>query len=148
MSMNLEKLVAVSGTSGVFQLVATKNNGLILENIDTKKRNFYSSRTYNFTPLESLSVYVTDSVDETIELGGVFSKMQEQLETNPPVSSKADAEATKTYFAQILPDYDRDKVYLSDMKKIIKWFVFLQERNLLKPKTTEVDAEASVEIVE
>ena len=76
--------------------------------------------------------------------------MKEQLADNPPPSEKADSPALRKYFALVLPDFDRDRVHISDIKKVIKWFTFLNARDLLKeaveaPKTEGVAEETVVE---
>ncbi|MFT5833175.1 MAG: hypothetical protein ACI97N_000802 [Cognaticolwellia sp.] len=154
MSMNLEKLVAVSTVSSVMSLVSTKKSGLFLEDFDTKKIRFFSSRKYNFTPLESISIYV-ESDNETLPLGDVFTKMKAQLEENPLVSAKASSDEIKAYFEKVLPIYDKEQVYLSDIKKLIKWFDYLNARDLLQPKTEEelaaevaADLEAKADVEE
>ncbi len=133
--MNLEKLVAVSGISGIYKMVANRKNGLVLENIDTQKKNFYTSRRHQFTPLESISIYTYG--EETVELKEVFQQIKEQQEENPIVSHKADAEDLRGYFEKILPNYDREKVYISDIKRLIKWYNFLEERGLLEATEEE-----------
>lgn len=153
MTMDMEKLVAVSGVSSVMKLVSTKKNGLFLEDFDSKKIRFYSSRKYNFTPLESISIYV-EADDDTIPLGEVLGKMKEQSEDNPPADVKASSDDLKAYFEQVLPSYNREQVYVSDIKKIIKWFNYLNERDLLveKVESDEADVDAvgdvDVEVVE
>ena len=136
--MDLSNLVAVSGLSGIFKMASNRKNGLILENIDTGKKKFYSSRKHQFTPLESISIY---TYGETVELTDVFGSMRDQVEENPPVSHKSDNEVLRTYFESVLPDFDREKVYVSDIKRIIKWFNFLIERDLLEDKPEEVSNE-------
>jgi spore coat protein CotF len=151
--MDMEKLVAVSGVSSVMKLVSTKKNGLFLEDFDTKKIRFYSSRKYNFTPLESISIYV-EADDDTIPLGDVLGKMKEQSDENPPADVKSSSDDLKAYFEQVLPSYNREQVYVSDIKKIIKWFNYLSERDLLveKVESDETNVEAvgdvDVEVVE
>ena len=153
MTMDMEKLVAVSGVSSVMKLVSTKKNGLFLEDFDTKKIRFYSSRKYNFTPLESISIYV-EADDDTIPLGDVLGKMKEQSDENPPADVKSSSDDLKAYFEQVLPSYNREQVYVSDIKKIIKWFNYLSERDLLveKVESDEANVEAvsdvDVEVVE
>lgn len=154
--MDMDKLVAVSGTSSVMKLVSTKKAGLFLENFDTQKTRFYSSRKYNFTPLESISIYIDDyqSDDDTVLLGEVLGTMKEQLAENPPVSVKGSSNDIKAYFEKILPKYDREQVYVSDIKKVIKWFEYLNARDLLVEKVEEEateeigDEDVSIEIVE
>ena len=130
--MNLEKLVAISGRSGIFKMAANRQNGLIVQDLDNGKKFFAPSRKHQFTPLESISIYTNDQ-ESTAELKHVFNSMLEQLESNPPVAVKSNSNEIKHYFTQILPDFDQDKVLVSDIKKLIKWFNFLNERQLLKP---------------
>ena len=151
MIMDMEKLVAVSGVSSVMKLVSTKKNGLFLEDFDSKKIRFYTSRKYNFTPLESISVYV-ESDEETIPLGEVLGKMKTQMDENPPLDLNASSDELKAYFETILPSYNKEQVYVSDIKKIIKWFSYLNERDLLVEKVaaeaTDVDGDVDVEVLE
>lgn len=140
--MNLEKLVAVSGRSGIYKMAANRPNGLIIEDLDTGKKVFAPSRRHQFTPLESISIY-TETEEATVELKTVFVNMLTQLEENPLVNTKASSKEIKDYFATVLPEYDRDKVLVSDIKKLVKWFAFLNSRNLLElPSEEEVAAEA------
>lgn len=142
--MNLEDFVAVSGLPGVFKMAANRSNGLIVEDLDTKKRKFVSARKHQFTPLASIGIYTQD---DTEELNVIFKTMLEKLESTPPVPHNSDPATVITYFKAILPDYDEDRVYLSDMKKVIKWFNYLQARNLLSledPKT-ETEEELAAE---
>ena len=149
MIMDMEKLVAVSGVSSVMKLVSTKKNGLFLEDFDSKKIRFYTSRKYNFTPLESISVYV-ESDEETVPLGEVLGKMKAQMDENPPLDLNASSDELKAYFEKILPSYNKEQVYVSDIKKIIKWFNFLNERDLLVEKvaTDAAEGDVDVEVVE
>ncbi len=132
--MNLEKLVAVSGLSGIYKMAANRKNGLIIEDLDTGKKRFAPSRKHQFTPLESIAIY-TDTDSKQLSL--VFQSMLDQMEDNPPVAHTAPPAEIKEYFSDILPDYDPDRVHLSDMKKVIKWFVFLNEKGLLIEEAPE-----------
>lgn len=125
--MNLENLVAITGKSGIFKMLTNKNNGMIAENLDTHKKGFFSTRSYQFTPLESISVYTTDE-EGGAELKKVFTNM---LNAGDTPDKKASAEDLRAYFGEVLPEHDRDQVHISDIKKIIKWFNFLNERDLL-----------------
>jgi len=127
--MNLEKFVAVSGLPGIHKIIADRNNGLIVEDLDSGKRRFVPARSYQFTPLGTIGIYTDDG--ETTELANVFRSMLEKTTELPPPGPDAKPEDLQAYFAVILPNYDRDKVRTGDMKKAIKWFVFLNERQLL-----------------
>ena len=136
--MKLDNLIAVSGLPGIYRMAANRSNGLIIEDVKTEKRRFASSRKHQFTPLESIAIY-TDDGDST-ELKNVFRNMQQQLEDNPPPEGSASAEDLQEYFADVLPNYDRDRVFNGDIKKLIKWFNYLQDSGLLSD-TEDVSAE-------
>lgn len=143
--MKIDEFVAVSGMAGLYKLVANRSNGLIVENLDNGKRKFAPARKHDFTPLASIGVY-TD--DDTTALTNVFRAMLEQLEGNPPPALSVSADELGEYFAKILPDYDRDRVRQSDIKKIIKWFNFLHERQLLNLVDLKEEEEAGEEAEE
>lgn len=126
--MNLEKLVAVSGMPGLYRMAANRSNGLIVEDLLSGKLKFASTRKHQFTPLESIGIYTDDG--DTVELKVVFGNMLEQFSENPPVDAGSDSQTLFAYFATILPSFDRDRVHTGDVKKVIRWFSFLQENSL------------------
>ena len=128
--MSLEKLVVVGGIAGVHRVAANRSNGLIIEDLDTGKKRFAPSRKHQFTPLESITIYTEDD-DETLELYKVFQNMFAKLAEVPLIEVNAANDDLKAYFATIIPNYDRDRVYIGDMKKIVKWFKFLNDRSLI-----------------
>ena len=140
--VDVKSFVAVGGIGGVQKLIAVRSNGLIIENLDTKVRKFVPVRSHEFSPFETVSVYTDDN--DTVQLAEVLTNMRDQFTDNPPPAEKADSATLRAYFAAILPNFDRDRVHVSDIKKAIKWFSFLQIRDLLKDK---VEAE-SEEITE
>ena len=145
--MSLEKLIAVSGKGGIFKMIGNRSNGLVLQELDSNKRFFASSRLHQFTPLESISIHTEDygGDDETVSLAQVFINMLEKQETTPPVSTKASGREIRTYFNEILPNHDKDKVMLSDVKKIVKWFNFLNTKGLISVESLEAAAVAAEE---
>ncbi len=126
--MKLDKIVAVSGMSGLYNIVASRTNGIVVGDMDTGKTRFCSVRKHQFTPLETVSIYTQL---DTVPLKDVFTNMRDKAETIPPVSIKGSSGDIEAYFAQILPDYDDERVHVSDMRKIIKWYMFLDQRQLL-----------------
>ena len=99
------------------------------------KKRFASARKHQFTPLESIAIY-TDDGDST-PIDQVFQKMLDQLEDNPPVPPGAKSDELHEYFADVLPNYDRDRVYTGDIKKVIKWFSFLNAQGFLTSSEEE-----------
>lgn len=132
--MLIDKMVAVSGLPGLFKLVATKSNGLLVSDPDTGKTRFCSVRTHQFTPLQTVAIY-TDQ--DTIDIKSVFKNMNDLSENHPVPNPNAPQQELKSYFSIIIPDYDRDRVYHSDMKKVIKWFLFIKERGMIEELYTE-----------
>jgi hypothetical protein len=143
--MNLEKFVVVSGLPGVYRLIANRPNGLVIEDIDTRQTKFASSRQHQFTPLATVGVY--SLLEEgTVEVKTVFKTMLEKIEELPLANPNAPKAELMEYFSKILPDYDPARVFPSHVSKILKWFSFLNERNLLSQEeeaTTEDTAENS-----
>ena len=133
--MNLEPYIAVSGEGGLFQLKATRSNGLVLENLDSiGKSNFYSTRKHQFTPLGTVAIY---TLEDSMPLVDIYKTILAKMADLPPVSVKSERHVIEEYFDQILPDYDEDKVSIKDMKKVIKWFMKLHEHNLLTSSNSE-----------
>jgi hypothetical protein len=132
--MRLKNMIAVSGHPTLMTLVSTRNNGLILKDPSTGKTNFFSVRSHQFTPLETVGIY---TMTDTVELKDVFRIMLEKLSNNPPCAPKSPNPELMAYFATILPDFDRDRVYPGDVKKVIKWFNSLNELGLLNPGDEE-----------
>jgi len=136
--MNIDEFVAVSGKAEIFKLASSKTNGLLLEDIDNGKTKFYPVRKHQFTPLGSVSIY---TLEDTEPLKDIFLKMKEmENKLSVPVYN-ADKMVLLEYFENILPDYDEDKVYPSDIKKVIKWFTFLNDRGLIVPEIKSSEEE-------
>src|ERR1700689_4430829 len=127
--MEYREIVAVTGLSGLYQLLTTKSDGAIVRNVADKSTKFISARQHNVTPLESIEVYTTG---DNVRLQHVFQKMQEHEATIPLADAKsADNTAIKGYFKSIFPEFDEDRVYVSDMKKMLKWYELLKSNDLL-----------------
>jgi hypothetical protein len=123
--MKLKDIVAVSGMPGLYKMIASRDNGIIVEDFDTGKRTFASVRKYQFTPLETVGIYTYKDVED---LTKVFKTMKDGDVPIPDVN--APGAELHTFFRKIVKDYDEDRVYLGDIKKVIKWYGFLKERNL------------------
>jgi hypothetical protein len=142
--MNLENLVAIAGMPGIYRVITNKGNGIIVEDVKDKKRQFVSGRQGAVTPLETIFIYIDDAEEESTPLKNIYSSMLNQQTTTPPPTAKADDKAIKSYFHTVCPNLDRERVYVSDMKKMLKWFHFLNELNLLSlEETAEAEKEKS-----
>jgi hypothetical protein len=132
--MNLKNIIAVSGIPGLLELVSSKSNGLLLMDPIKKTTKFYSIRLHQFTPLETIAIY---TMTDTVELKDVFLKMME----NEPVglNTKSTNAELMSYMETLLPEYDRDKVFPRDVKKLVKWYEFSKEMGYLN-RTEEQSA--------
>lgn len=137
--MNLKEIVAVSGLGGLFKIHANRPDGLIVQGFDEDKSKFLSSRKFVFTPLEGITVY---TITDNIELTDIFLKMKESVNNNPiPDVKKASSNDLKNYFKSIVPDYDEDRVYVSDIKKLVKWYEILDKEGLVVATEPEEESE-------
>ncbi|MBK7938584.1 MAG: hypothetical protein IPJ82_16540 [Lewinellaceae bacterium] len=139
--MNLEKFLVVAGVPGVHKLVASRSNGLVIEDRNEGRTRFVPVRQQQVTPLATVAVY-TDTDEGTIPLVDVFRKMLDQLEAIPPVGPDATSTEFREYFSKILPEHDRDRVHINDIKKCIKWFTFMREKGIFEEAEREAAATA------
>ena len=136
--MEYREIVAVTGLGGLYQLLTTKSDGAIVRNVADKSTKFISARQHNVTPLESIEVYTTS---DNVRLHTVFQKMQEHEATIPLIDAKgADNNAIKSYFKSIFPEFDEERVYVSDMKKMLKWYEILKSDDLLHFEAQDAEA--------
>ena len=118
MKTDLSKILAVSGQSGLFLYISHARNGAIVEALADKKRTSVSM-TSKLTSLADISIY-TD--DEEVKLQQVFLNMKEVLGDADAPSAKSSPEELKALFEKALPAYDRDRFYVSHMKKVVEWY--------------------------
>lgn len=132
--MEYSKLVAVTGLPGLFELINSKTDGAIVRSVEDKSTRFVSSRIHNFSHLESIEVY---TIRDNVNLVDVFHAMEK---AGGQLPDEKDAAAVKKYFEKAYPDMDFERVYASDMKKMVKWFDILKNNNV-EIKLTEVPEE-------
>ncbi|HPT11803.1 MAG TPA: DUF5606 domain-containing protein [Bacteroidales bacterium] len=141
--MNLKDILSISGEGSLFKFIAQGKNAIIVENIETGKRVSVSGST-KVSALEEIAIFTTG---EEIQLSKVMDIIWEKENGGETISHKAADADLKKKFGEILPDYDKERVYLSDMKKLFQWYNFLQKRNMLI-KEEPVEAEKETESAE
>ncbi|HVM87360.1 MAG TPA: DUF5606 domain-containing protein [Puia sp.] len=132
--MEYNKIVAVTGLPGLFELLASKADGAIVRSLEDKSTKFVSSRIHNFSHLESIEVFTKR---ENVNLVEVLKAIEASKENLPDEKNN---DALKKYFNNVYPDMDFDRVYTSDLKKMIKWFGILRNNNV-ELKLSEASAE-------
>jgi len=122
--MEYNRIVAVTGLPGLYEIVSSKADGALVRSLDDKTTKFISSRVHNLSHLESIEIY---TVRDNVNLVEIFQAMEKSKAKLPDVK---DNKALKSYFEKVYPDMDFDRVYASDMKKMVKWFEVLTNNNV------------------
>ncbi len=139
--MDYNKIIAVTGFSELFELMASKSDGAILKSLNDKTSKFISSRVHQFTQLNTIEIYTTS---DNVNLVEIYNIMKVSKEALPDIK---DNTALINYFKKVYPEMDFERVYASDMKKVVKWFKQLSDNNIEFKIDEEVE-ENEVEVVE
>jgi len=123
MKTNLQKILSISGQPGLFLYISQASAGVVVESLTKKKRGIFGINS-RLTSLSDISIYTTE---EEIPLRKILERMHESLQENLAPDSKSTPEVLKEFFTEVLPDYDRDRFYLSHMKKVVEWYNTLKE---------------------
>jgi hypothetical protein len=139
----LKGILSISGQSGLFKMVAESKNNIIVESLETLKRMPVHS-TSKVSALEDIAIY-TENGD--VPLKDIFKLISDKENGGPAISPKSSGNELKAYFEMIVPEYDRDRVYISDIKKVLLWYNTLQQKELLDfSETEEENKEADSEV--
>ncbi len=122
--MEYNKLVSITGMGGLFELLSSKADGGVVRSLEDKTSKFVSTRLHSFSHLESVEIY---TVNENANLVDVLTAMKNSTEALPDAG---DAKAVKAYFEKVYPEIDFERVYGSDMKKMVKWYSQLVANNV------------------
>ncbi len=135
--IDLTGIIAITGQPGLFKIVAQSKNGIIVEGLTDKKRvNVYAST--KVSTLAEISMYTTGD-DKPIE--EIMTSIHTKENGGLAVDSKADDKAIEAYFAMVLPEYDKERVYVSNMRKLISWYNVMQASGSLKMKEETKEGE-------
>ena len=122
--MEYNRIVAVTGLPGLYEIVSSKTDGAIVRSLDDQTTKFISSRVHNLSHLESIEIY---TVRDNVNLVDIFNAMGNSKDALPDVK---DNKALKAYFEKVYPDMDQERVYASDKKKMVKWYEVLTKNNV------------------
>ena len=137
--MEYNKLISVTGFSGLFELVSSKTDGAIVKSLDDNTTKFVSSRMHQFSHLETIEVYTTD---ENVNLIEVFNAMNAAEQALP---QEKDNKAVRAYFEQVVPAMDFERVYSSDMKKMVRWFGVIKKHGIELKLTETPESDETAE---
>ena len=131
--MDLENIISIAGYSGLHKVVGSTKNGIVVESLEDGKR-MAAYASHKVSALEDISIYTET---EDVPLKDVFQKIYDLTKGKEEVSHKSSAKELKEFFGKALPGYDEDRVYVSDIKKVVRWYNILTEAGLLAPKKEE-----------
>ena len=135
--MEFSKIISVTGKPGLFQVISQSKNAIIAESLIDSKRLAINA-TQNVSLLENIAIY---TYEEDIPLQDVFTAMFEKTEGKEAISHKESGKKLAAFFAEVLPNYDDERVYTSNIKKVIQWFNLLVNSGFDFTKTEETSEE-------
>lgn len=142
--MDLKGILTVSGKPGLYQLVGQMNNGIIIESLtDGKRMPAYAS--HKVSALEDISIYTET---EEVPLGEIMDNIHAYVTGGGEIDASPKNDRVKELMSIALPDYDRERVYVSDMKKLFKWYLALEKAGLMVPSEEETEETPVVEDAE
>lgn len=137
----LKGILAISGEPGLYKMVSQAKNGIIVESIETQKR-IPAYATNKISSLEDIAIFTED---DEVPLKDIFLNIKTKSNGSEAISHKASNNEIKSLFKEILPNYDEDRVYVSDMKKVFRWYNILAKQDLLIETKEEEVVEEKVE---
>ena len=140
--MSLEKILAISGKPGLYEIVTQTRTGAVVESLLDKKRLTVGAHS-NISVLSEIAIY---TLTEEVPLKDVLRKVKDKENGLPTsISHKDGKDVLEEYFFEELPDYDVDRVYASDIKKVVQWYNLLQKNDLLNSLESEDESDISEE---
>ncbi len=139
--MDLSSIVSITGMPGLYKVISKTQNSLVVESLIDKKR-FPVFASHQTTSLEDISVFTTN---EDLPLKAVLKKIFEMENNGPAIDSKSDDKKLKEYFEKALPEYDKNRVYTSHIRKMISWYNLLQSLKMLEFKEEEAKEETPIQ---
>jgi len=139
--MELKDILAISGKPGLYQNIGQSKNGVIVESLIDAKR-FPAFAHERISSLAEISVFTTS---EDVELKKVFKKIFEKYEGKEAIDPKSGSDDLKAFMKEILPDYDEERVYTSDIKKMVSWYNLLVSKDMLEFPEEEPEASEETE---
>lgn len=142
--MALKDILAISGKGGLFKFISQGRNGIIVESLSDNRRSHIPA-TAKISALEDIAIFTEE---KELPLQDVFKVIIEKEDKGPAIDHKSKPDDLKKYMEEIVPDYDRDKVYVSDIKKLLNWYNILHELEMLDVVLQEDEEEKEGEEAE
>ena len=119
--MEYKDLASVSGKGGLYKIIKPTKSGVILESLDAKKSKLVAGVNHRISILDEISIYTTDQ-EESVPLTKILKKIHDEFEGDPGVDNSSTNEELRAFFNHVLPTHDEERVYPSDIKKVVSWY--------------------------
>lgn len=133
--MSLEKVLAISGKPGLYELLVQTRTGFVAESLADGKKSTVGLRN-NVSLLSEISIY---TYNDEVKLFEVFRNVAAKENNGEAISHKEDNPTLVAYFREVLPEFDEERVYVSDIKKVLNWYNILQKRGIIADAFTEAE---------
>ena len=140
-TIQLKDILAISGKGGLFKFIAQARNGIVVESLEEKKRHV-APATARVSSLEDIAIF---TLDEEVPLADIFYMIHEKSDGKETLSHKASSDELKSQFKELVPEYDEERVYVSDIKKVFQWYNLLHKHQLLEVIEKEEEEQAEGE---
>ena len=135
-TIKLKDILSISGKGGLYKFIAQARNGVVVESMDDQKRHV-APATARVSSLEDIAIFTQE---EEVPLADIFMKIYEKTDGKESVSHKASGDELKSSFEELVPDYDDERVYVSDIKKVFQWYNQLHACGMLEVIESEDEA--------
>lgn len=125
--MELSEIASISGKGGLFKVLKPGKSGVLLESLDATKTRIVANATQRLSLLSEISIYTTTK-EGTVPLEEVLKKINQEYKNDLGVDADSDGSELKAFLKSVLPAFDENRVYVSDIKKLVKWYGILQEQ--------------------
>lgn len=144
--MELKDIAAISGKSGLYKILKPTRSGVIVESMDVHKKKMVVGGNARVSVLKDVSIYTTDS-EGSMPLEEVLYKIKKEFGDDPGVESTSSSDELEAFMKHVLPNYDAERVYPSDMKKLVMWYHILQKEapEILEKKEETTEKKAKTE---
>jgi hypothetical protein len=140
--MEFNEITSITGKGGLFHMKVHRPDGMIVTSLSEGWTRLVSSRNHLFTPLKDIAIY-TES--DTVPLLDVLKKIKSEADSNPIPGSKASSDELKSFMENLVPEYDKERVYVSDMKKLLKWYAILDKHGIIDSELNRKEGEEGSE---
>ena len=136
--MEFKDIAAVSGKGGLFKIINPTRSGVILETLDVEKKKLVVGASAKVSVLAEIGIYTTNN-DGSEPLEKVFQKIHQEFEGDTGLKGSSDGDELRAFMKFVLPEYDEERVYVSDIKKVVQWYhlLVIEAPELLTKKTEE-----------